>query len=350
MNRTSLAAAFCALLLSAPMACNRSATKNSQTATIAEGQIVVAMVGKTPITMGEIDKQAGRELFELREKTLDSVIADRVIGNAAKAAGQSTDDFMRKQVETRVPLISVEEAKSWFDQNKARLPNGLGEKPFDEIKDMIVQGLTSEKRRDAVGALIDEMKAKAGVQVLLRAPKIEVAADGPAKGPATAKVTIIEFSDFQCPFCSRGKKVVDEIVQKYGDKVRIVFRDFPLDFHDKAQKAAEAGHCAGDQGKFWQMHDALFENQLSLSEPMIKELAKKIGLDPDALGKAIASGKYKDELEASKDQGKAAGVDSTPSVYVNGRKLTLNISMDALTATVDDELDWVSGNGAWASN
>jgi len=304
------------------MACNRSATKNSQTATIAEGQIVVAMVGKTPITMGEIDKQAGRELFELREKTLDSVIADRVIGNAAKAAGQSTDDFMRKQVETRVPLISVEEAKSWFDQNKARLPNGLGEKPFDEIKDMIVQGLTSEKRRDAVGALIDEMKAKAGVQVLLRAPKIEVAADGPAKGPATAKVTIIEFSDFQCPFCSRGKKVVDEIVQKYGDKVRIVFRDFPLDFHDKAQKAAEAGHCAGDQGKFWQMHDWMFDNQDKLDIEGLKNGAKGLGIDSAKFDQCLTSGQHESEVKRHMHDGQKVGVRGTPAFFVNGVMLS----------------------------
>jgi protein-disulfide isomerase len=338
MNRTSLSLALFALLLGAPTACNRGSTKNSATGTISESQIVVALVGKQPITLGDIDKQAGRELFEVREKALESVINDRVIGAAAKQAGQSTDDFMRKQVEARVPLMSVEEAKTWFEGNKARLPNGLGDKPFDEIKDMIVQGLTSEKRRDAVGALIEEMKTKAGVQVLLRAPKVEVAADGPAKGPQTAKVTIVEFSDFQCPFCSRGKKVVDEVVQKYGDKVRVVFRDFPLEFHDKAQKAAEAGHCAQDQGKFWQMHDWMVDNQDKLDVDSLKTGAKGLGIDSAKFDQCLTSGQHAEAVKRDMRDGQKVGVRGTPAFFINGVMLSGAQPFEKFKAEIDRAL------------
>jgi protein-disulfide isomerase len=164
-----------------------------------------------------------------------------------------------------------------------------------------------------------------------------------------AKVTVVEFADFECPYCAAAKPMMAELVRQRPN-VRVCYSPFPLSAHPNAIPAGQAALFARDAGKFWPMHDLLFENQLSLSEGFIKELAKKVGLDAEALGKAMAAGKYKEELEASKEAGRNAGVDSTPSVFVNGRKLTLGISMDSLSATVDDELDWVQGSGAWASN
>ena len=169
-----------------------------------------------------------------------------------------------------------------------------------------------------------------------------------AKG-SDAKVTVVEFADFECPYCAAARPMMAELV-KTRSSVRVCYVPFPLSAHPNAVPAGQAALFAREQGKFWQMHDALFDNQLALNEGTIKELAKKLGLDADAMAKAMAAGKFKEELEAGKEAGKNAGVDSTPSIYVNGRKLTLGISMDSLAATVDDELDWVQGAGAWASN
>lgn len=163
------------------------------------------------------------------------------------------------------------------------------------------------------------------------------------------KVTVVEFADFECPYCAAARPMMNELV-KSKPNVRVCYVPFPLSAHANAVPAGQAALFARDNGKFWQMHDALFDNQMALSDGVIKELAKKLGLDAEAMSKAMAAGKYKDELEAGKEAGKSAGVDSTPSIYVNGRKLTLGISMDSLSATVDDELDWVQGSGAWASN
>jgi protein-disulfide isomerase len=165
-------------------------------------------------------------------------------------------------------------------------------------------------------------------------------------GPKDAKVTLVEFSDFECPYCAAARPMLEDL-QKGRPQVRLCWLPFPLSAHPNAIPAGQAALFARDAGKFWQMHDTLFINQLSLSEGSIKELAKKVGLDADALGKATAAGKYKEELEASKEVGKNAGVDSTPSLFLNGRKLTLGISPESLNATVDDELEW---SGAWPSN
>lgn len=168
-------------------------------------------------------------------------------------------------------------------------------------------------------------------------------------GPKDAKVTIVEYSDFECPFCAAARPMLEDFV-KGKQSVRLCWAAFPLQQHPNATIAGQAALFARDNGKFWAMHDALFDNQLSLSEAFIKQLVGKIGLDLKAFEKAVAAGKYVDELNASKEAGKAAGVDSTPSIFVNGRKLALNPSQESLSLTVDDELDWLAGNNAWPSN
>lgn len=169
------------------------------------------------------------------------------------------------------------------------------------------------------------------------------------KGPADAKLVVVEYSDFECPYCNAARPMLEDLVKRRKD-TKVCWQPFPLSGHANAVPASQAALFARDAGKFWAMHDALFDNQLSLSEALIKQLAGKLGLDVAALTKAMAAGKYVDELNASKDTGKAAGVDATPSFYVNGRKLTLNPSAEALQVALDDEADWLAGKGSWLAN
>jgi protein-disulfide isomerase len=328
-----------AALFTLALGCNNSATKTvGTTPTSAESQVVVAMIGKDAITMADLDKAAGREIFELRERTLDNMISERVVKAVAAKSGMSEDDFLKKQVEAKVPTVSVEEAKKFFEENKARLPPQLASQEFDAVKDTIVQGVTSQRRREAMGSIIEDIKSQAGVKVMLHAPKVQVAAEGPAKGPKTAKVTIVEFSDFQCPYCSRGKKVMEEVVAKYGDKVRLVFRDFPLDFHDKAQKAAEAGQCANDQGKFWAMHDWMFDNQQTLDIPALKGAAKTMGMDSTAFDSCLDSGKHAALIKKNTKDGQEAGVRGTPAFFVNGVFLSGALPFEKFKTEIDRAL------------
>ena len=168
-------------------------------------------------------------------------------------------------------------------------------------------------------------------------------------GPKDARVTIVEFSDFECPYCAAARPILEDFV-KGKPNTRLCSMLFPLQQHANALYAGQAVLFARDAGKFWQLHDALFDNQLSLSEDFIKQLVTKQGLDVKAFEKALASKKYIDELEASKEAGKKAGVESTPSLYVNGRKYPLGLNVESLSLAVDDELDWLTGNSAWPAN
>ena len=148
--------------------------------------------------------------------------------------------------------------------------------------------------------------------------RLKVAADGPAKGPDKAPVTIVEFSDFECPYCVKAEETVQEVLKTYEGKVRLVYRDFPLPFHPHAQKAAEAAHCAGDQGKYWDMHSALFSNQQALGAEDLKSHAKKLGLDSGKFDKCLDSGEKAALVEENKKAGAEVGVSGTPAFFVNG--------------------------------
>jgi protein-disulfide isomerase len=164
------------------------------------------------------------------------------------------------------------------------------------------------------------------------------AGDGPAKGPASAKVTIIEFSDFQCPFCGRVTPTVKQIMDTYGNKVHFVFRNMPLPFHDKAQLAAEAGLAANAQGKFWQMHDAMFANQDKIDRAGLEATAEKIGLDMGKFKADLDSGKWKARVQADIDAANKLGGLGTPTFFVNGKKIEGAVPFEQFKAKIDAAL------------
>lgn len=168
-------------------------------------------------------------------------------------------------------------------------------------------------------------------------------------GPKDAKVTLVEFSDFECPYCNAARPMIDEVL-KARPQVRVCYAPFPLASHPNAIIAGQAAFFARDNGRFLAMFNALFDNQLSLSEGLIRQLVKKLALDEKAFDKAVADKKYVDELNASKELGRQGGVESTPTVFVNGRKVTLSFSVETLLLAVDDEGDWLSGNSSWSGN
>lgn len=167
--------------------------------------------------------------------------------------------------------------------------------------------------------------------------KVDVGSN-PARGNADAKVVLIQFSDFECPFCSRVVPTMAQIEQNYGDKVAIYFRNFPLPFHSSAQKAAEAAQCANEQGKFWVMHDKLFANQNALSVDNLKSYAKDLGLDTAKFNTCLDSGKMAALVQSDLAAGQAVGVSGTPTTFVNGKAIVGAYPYDAFKAAIDAEL------------
>ncbi len=172
---------------------------------------------------------------------------------------------------------------------------------------------------DIVRELQQQEKANQPLSAELQA-KVE-ASDAPSFGPSNAKVTLVEFSDFECPYCSRAASVAGQVKQQYGDRVRFVFRQFPLDFHQNAQVAAEASLAANAQGKFWEFHDKLFENQQSLGRSSLESYAKELGLDVAKFKAAMDAPETARRVKADLELGKEVAVQGTPTLFINGKRI-----------------------------
>jgi protein-disulfide isomerase len=207
---------------------------------------------------------------------------------------------------------------------------------FDRVRQFLVQQRNGEART----ALLGELRDKYAVSSKLEPLRVEVAATGPAVGPEGAPVTIVEFSDFQCPYCARIVPTLKQVQEEYGDKVRLVFRQFPLEsIHPNAQKAAEASLCAGEQGKFWEMHDLMFEEQQQLAMEELKEKAVRLELDAEAFGECVDSSRFAEQVADDLREGSTAGVSGTPAMFINGRFLNGAQPFEAIAKVVDEELE-----------
>lgn len=206
---------------------------------------------------------------------------------------------------------------------------------ISRVEELAKQGKTKEE----ILNIMQGKPAEPSPQPAPATTRIDVSEDDdPALGPADAPVTIIEFSDYQCPYCNRVETTLKQVFETYGDQVRLVYRDYPLPFHTFAQKAAEAAECAEDQGKFWEFHDKLFENQQSINTENMKQWAKDLGLDSTKFDDCLDSGKYASEVQKDFEDGQAAGVSGTPTFFINGQKLVGAQPFTAFKSIIDGEL------------
>jgi protein-disulfide isomerase len=309
----------------------------------------VAKIGSQTITAGELEEDAKGDLkklessfqeqvYQVRKAHLDELVQRRLVEPRAKEAGLSPQDYLKREVFDKIPEPSQAEMQALYDRAKA---GGQQLPPFDQVKPQLASFIRQQKAKQALGDYLEKLAKDSKVEMLLppyTPPKVEVAATGPSKGPAGAPVTIVEFSDYQCPFCSKAEGTVKELLDAYPGKIRLVYRDFPLPMHPDAPKAAEAALCAEDQGKYWPMHDRLFANQEKLSVPDLKGAAKELGLDTAKFDKCLDSGEKAKAIEANRKAGDEAGVSGTPAFFINGRLISGAQPLPAFKAIVDEEL------------
>lgn len=290
------------------------------------------------ITEAELDHaieakpKLAKQLYELRREALENMVLQQLV-EAEAAKRKTTPEQLLEDVVSKASAPSDAEIKAFYDENLSK----AGYK-FEDIKDQLAERMTAERRQSAVGAFLDQLKSAAKVRFLLEPPRVHVAASGPSKGDATAPVTIVEFSDFQCPYCRRQEDALHRILTDYAGKVRLVFRDFPLEGHPDAAKAAQAAACADEQGKFWAMHDKLFDNQHALAVSDLKTYARQMGLDGAKFDACLDGDRTLARVQKNLHEGEQAGVDGTPALFVNGRMLSGATSYEDLKAAVDDEL------------
>lgn len=314
---------------------------------------VLARIGDDPITSAQVRSRVERELQDLkmerlrfqaeqREKEhqilqngLEEMVQEDLLAREARARGVSEEELLAAEVDSQVSEPSEEEVEQFYEVNKERIRTSK-----EQVLPQIRQYLVQQRRQLALEAFLDQLKDKYPVQILLEPLRFDVAAEGyPSLGPADAPVTIVEFSDFECPYCSRLAATLKQVREQYPEQVRIVFRHFPLrSIHPNAQKAAEASLCAEDQGKFWEMHDRLFEQQQSLANETFLATARELNLDLEAFQQCLQSGRYAQEVQSDFLAGARTGISGTPSLFINGRKLVGAVSYEEIVQVIEEEL------------
>jgi protein-disulfide isomerase len=309
------------------------------------GSKVVATVGGHPITEAELDaklkpqiaamraeyekrvEQAIAERSEdLKKQTLQAMADDYLVQQAAKKDNLSVADYLKKEYAGKDGVTEAQ-AQAFYDQHKQQ-----GTPPFAQIKSELLNDMNRE-------ALLERLRKQEPIKILLEPKRVVVQSSGhPTLGPADAPVTIVEFTDFQCPFCKRSEDTVKQLQTKYGDKIRLVHMDYPLSFHSHAMDAAKAARCANEQGKFWQYRDALFADQSKLAPADLKATAKQLGLTMSQFDSCFDSAKYQTAIQSDLAEGNKLGVDGTPAFFIDGRSLVGAQPLPAFTEVVDDEL------------
>jgi protein-disulfide isomerase len=316
----------------------------------AEPSTVVARIDGQEIRAGEVDAmvrggliraevQYHEQRYELRKQALDEIIDERLVQKKAKAEGLDADKLIERDVHGKVSPATDAELRTVYDQAKQ---SGEELPPFDVIKPEVARFVRQQRLREALDAYHQKLRAEAKIETSLPPPvlpRVAVEAVGPTLGAADAPVTIIAFSDYECPFCRRAEPAVKSVVEAYGDKVRLVYREYPLPNHRFAQKASEAALCAHDQGKYWQMQEKLFANQDELGVPKLKDYARAVGLDAARFDACLDRGDKAGAIEASMEAGDEAGVAGTPAFFINGRPLFGAATFEKFKEVIDAELE-----------
>lgn len=321
---------------------------NIAQAAVSNPDAVLATVGDRQITERQVDEEIlqrilrsvdASKLYEWRKDAINDMVDDYLIGKAAKKTGMTPEQFIEHEISANgAGKVTEADARKYYDQHKAQI-QAETTRPFDQIKQQLIAVL--QKRRDAErrAQLMAKLKAQEPVKINLVEPRVKVdSADRPWTGGKDAPVTIVEFSDFQCPFCRAAQNSVNAIKEKYGDKIRLVYLDFPLGMHAHAMDAARAGRCAGEQGKFWEFHDTMFANQAKLAPADLKADAKKLGLDTKAFDACFDTNKYDAPIRKDMSQGESLGVTATPTFFINGRQILGAQPPEKFEQVIDEEL------------
>jgi protein-disulfide isomerase len=312
-------------------------------ATAADRARVLATVNDKQITMGDIENSlrplifnVQEQVYALRKQDIDLKVNDTLLSQEAQKKGITTRALLDAEVTAKVPRVTDAEAQAFYNENKDRISGELA-----QVKPQVVQYMQERKEQEATVAYAEQLRRASKIEVNLTAPEspsFPIATDDqPAKGAAKASITIVEFTDFQCPSCARQHPVLERIVNEFGDRVRLVVRDFPLSQHADARKAAEAAEAAREQGKYWEYVAVLFKNQSALGVDKLRQYATEVGLDRAKFDASLDSGKFAENVQRDVIDAHKLGVNGTPTLYINGKRVS-DHSYETLKATIESAL------------
>ena len=313
-------------------------------ASAADRARVLATVNGKQVTSADIEEglrpliaSIQEQVYDLRRNDLELKINDLLLTAAAQRLGITPSQLLEREVTSKLSAIREDVAKKFYDENKSRISGD-----FATVKYRITEYLFEQERRNRTGAFADQLRRDANVQIFLIAPEppvFEIATDDqPVKGNPNAQVTLVEFTDYQCPSCAQQHPILERIINEYGGRVRLVVRDFPLSQHREAAKAAEAAEAAREQGKYWEYIALLYQRQSALQLEKLKDYATELGLDRSKFDTSLDSGKHLLKVHRDLMDGEKLGIGGTPTLYLNGR-IVSDRTYEGLKQAIEEALN-----------
>jgi protein-disulfide isomerase len=302
----------------------------------------VALIGSEAVSADRLGELLGSKLarlkteeYAIKRAALEEYANQLLLEKEASRRQITVDELIRREVEQQVPAVPEDDARALYESAKDRFGGVPESVALGTVQANLRKQRVARRRADYTRSL----RRMAGVRILIDAPRQAInAGERPFRGPTTAPVTIVEFADYQCPYCANMEPTLKQLRDRYGDRIRFAFRHFPLPGHLQAPKAAEAAECAHEQGKFWEMHAKLFENPTALQPPDLSRYAAEIGLKPDVFQQCLASGRNAEKWRTDMEEGTKYGVAGTPTFFVNGRMVGGVRPYDAFAEIIEDEL------------
>lgn len=317
---------------------------------------VVAVVGDHQITRGDLEKKSPNDYakaksnllnaqfgyYSAERSVLEKAIDDQLLANEAKKQGITVDELLKRETEAKFKEPSEDTLRIYYLATHTKTP-------YPEVRGKIIETIKSLEVAKAKDDYMASLRKKNPPRITLFPPREEVAVgDTPADGPADAPVTIVEFADYQCPYCRQMEPDVSKMREKFNGKVRYSFRDFPLPMHQFAQKAAEASRCAAKQNKYWEFHKRLFTGDANkdLAVPQMKQIAREMKLDGDQFDKCLDSGEEAAAVAKDLEQGKDLGISGTPTIFINGYVFSGAGSIETMEGIVQSQIEAAKANAA----
>jgi protein-disulfide isomerase len=307
---------------------------------------VVAEVGGHKITLGQVEEHAGDNLnharsevlhsqlqyYDAEHSALEKEIDKELLTQEAAKSHITGDQLLKREATARVKEPGEETLRFYY----LGIPNPKDS--YEALRPKIITSIRALQERQFAEDYIKSLRAKQTIKIELLPPHNDVAVGEAAVGPEQAPVTVVEFADYQCPYCRQEEPTMKRVREQFKDKIKYSYRDFPLPMHPFAQKAAEASRCAGEQGQYWQYHDHLFANA-DLGVPVLKSTARDLKLDGDKFDKCLDSAEKAEAVKKDLGQGKSLGITGTPTTFVNGYTLNGAVSYESLSELIQTQID-----------
>jgi len=315
-------------------------TAFAQSSMLADGNAVIAEINGEKLTAADLDQQEASKLlqsryayYEVQRKALDELIDQHLLEAQARKQGLTVDQLLDREVNSKLP------AEPTDDQIHVYYEGLETDKPFDQdMKEKIRQHIHEARATKAKAAYFKTLRSQAKITIDLAPPSASVdLAGSPILGSKNAPVVLVEFADYQCPYCQKVHVELDKLHKEFGDKLAIAYKDFPLPMHPNAEKAAEAARCAGVQGKFWEFHDKLFVDK-KLEPADLKQEASTLQLNTTQFDACLDSGSEAAAVQKDTAEGKHLGLTGTPSFFANGHFFSGAMTYEALRDMVAQQL------------